>query len=102
MSRKRPAGEKTMTTKTKAAPPRQPEFSGMPTKTKLVLRAEEYSAALEVVEDKKEAAEHRKEALIQQMKADKVTRAVCLNSIGEKKTFVLETLEKLKAKKGSA
>ena len=85
-----------------AAPPRQPELKGMPTKTKAVLRAEEYCASLDEVEAKKENAKHRMEALIGQMKADGVTRVVCLNSISQKQTFVLETLEKLKLKKGKA
>lgn len=91
-----------MTVKTKAAPPKQPELKGMPPKTKAVLRAEEYCAALDEVESKKENAKHRMESLIGQMKADNLTRVVCLNSISQKQTFVLETLEKLKLKKGKA
>lgn len=81
---------------------KQPEFRGMPVKTKAVLRAEEYCASLDEVDAKKENAEHRKLALVQQLKADAVIRVVCLDSIGNKRTFVLETLEKLKAKKGNA
>lgn len=89
-------------TKHIVAAPRQPEFKGMPAKTKAVLRAEELCAAIDEVEIKKEAAQHRQEALIQQLKADNLTRVVCMDSIQQKRTFVLETLEKLKAKKGSA
>lgn len=88
-----------MTTATKRT--KQPEFRGMPVKTKAVLRAEEYCASLDEVDAKKENAEHRKLALVQQLKADQTVRVVCLDSIGNKRTFVLETLEKLKAKKGS-
>lgn len=91
-----------MTTATKRTNIKQPELRGMPAKTKAVLRAEEYCAALDEVDAKKENAEHRQLALVQQLKADTSTRVTCLDSIGNKRTFVLETLEKLKAKKGTA
>ncbi len=81
---------------------KQPEFRGMPPKTKAVLRAEEYCAALDEVDAKKENAQHRMLALVGQLKDDNVVRVTCLDAIGSKRSFVLETLEKLKAKKGSA
>lgn len=89
-------------TRKAATPPRQPELKGMPVKTKAVLRAEELCAALDEIEAKKENAKHRSEALIQQLKADNLIRVVCLDSTQQKRTFVLEALEKLKMKKGKA
>jgi hypothetical protein len=85
-----------------ASAQKQPEFNGMPEKPVLVLRAEEYCAALDEIDIKKENAEHRKLELVRQLKADSVVRVVCRDSNGAKRTFELETLEKLKVKKAKA
>jgi len=92
-----------MTTKTR--PPtgdvRNPEFKGMPPKTKATLRAEEVIAAVEAVEDKKSVLEERQKALVSQMKAENLKEALCLSSSGVKVRFRIEELEKLKMKKAS-
>lgn len=82
---------------------RQGELAGMPQPTKAVLRAQEYRLGLDEVEVKKEAAEHRKAALIAQLKADVAAggkpKVVFLDVLGNKRSYELETLEKLKGKK---
>ena len=80
--------------------PKQPELPKMPGKTKSQLRAEEYVAALDEVDVKKEAAAQRQVRLINQLKDDRQGKVVCTDATGNKRTFILETLEKLKAKKG--
>lgn len=79
--------------------PTQPELPKMPAKTKIVLRAEEYCASLDEVEAKKENAKHRMLALVGEMKASAAVMVICVDSVGERRKFVLETLEKLKATK---
>lgn len=88
--------------KKKAGGVKQLELKNMPPKAPVVLRAEEYCAALDEIEIKKEAAEHRKLELVKQLKADGLIRVVCRNAAGQKRTFELETLEKLKVKKEQA
>lgn len=81
----------------------QRELAGMPPPTKAVLRAQEYRLGLDEVEVKKEAAEHRKVELIAIMRADLAAggkpKVVFLDALGNKRSYTLETLEKLKGKK---
>lgn len=90
-----------MTKKTKkpAGDQRQPEFRGMPAKTRATLRAEELAAAMEELDIKKEAVEHKKLELIGQMKAEETDRVVCVAGSGIRYAFDLKILERLSGKK---
>lgn len=78
---------------------RNPEFKGMPKKTKATLRAEEVVVAYEAVEDKKSVLLDRQKALILQMKAEEIKEVTCLPASGVKHRFNIEELEKLKMRK---
>lgn len=78
---------------------RQPDLPAMPGKSKAQLRAEELAEALELVSDKKESANKRREQLIGQLKADKLLKVACLSASGVKYRFSLEASEKLKVSK---
>lgn len=74
----------------------QGELKGVvPPKTKAQLRGEEYLAATDDCHDAAEKVRTRKEALIEQMKAEKITVVKCHNSTGDVRALELVESQKL-------
>lgn len=79
---------------------RQPEFRGMPAKTKSQLRAEEWLEARWDTRRKADVAKQREAELRSQMLADKLVTVVGLSAVGEKYRFDLQQGQaKIKIKK---